>query len=205
MLQPAGSSRTASVGSGCTGLSRQASAQPLQGGCLSPSAPATPQQQGEPGSAPGQQEDDALPAAAIAVATPDAGASTQSSAQQLLAGSAVPLVSPVHGAAAAPAAAGQKKQQAQVAPHSSSDSGLAAGSPPCSSPARVSAPPRVQPPHSPSPDPIAEQARQCCTDSLRLCTRACLHKLSAAAAIMLWQAFCRNGGRPAAPAALGFC
>ena len=214
VLQPAGSSRAASVGSGCAGLSRQASAQPLQGGCLSPSPPATPQQQGEAGAAPGQQEDDALPAVAAAVGTPDAEAPAQHSALDPSASRAVPLVSPAApttpATAAAPAAGAQGRQQAQPPAHGSSKGALEAGSPPCSSPARSSAPRPVQPPLSPSPDPIAEQARLCSalTDCTCALTHACAcsadhtaavqHELSAVAAVTLWRAFCRHGGRPAA-------
>ena len=202
MLQPAGSSCAASIGSGCMGLSRQASAQPSQGGCLSPSAPATPQQQGEAISAPGQQEDEAPSTRATAVGAPDAEAPAEHRAPEPSASPAATLVSPAApqtpGAAATTAAAAGDGQQLLSAAHGGSKGALEAGSPPCSSPAHVPAPPRVQPPHSPSPDPIAEQARQCCTDRLRLCTHACLRTLRQSP-----QLLCSTSSRQRLPAQFG--
>ena len=183
MLQPAGSSRAASVGSGSASLSRQPSAQPPQGGCLSPSAPATPQQQGEAAAAPAQQEDEAPPTRAAAMGAADAGHAAEPSARGLSASPAVAEVSPVApttpSMATAPAAAARDGQQVQVAPQGSSKNGIEAGSPPCSSPARLSAPRPVQPLHSPSPDPIAEQARLC--SDLIDCACALVHACACSA------------------------
>lgn len=160
VLQPSNSSRAASVSSS---LSRQASAQPLQGGCLSPPLPATPQQHWE-SAASGQQEDEAAFEQAATGAAPEAGSTLQAAAADAAPQSAAGAEL---GDAAAIAEGDDSWQLERDAPAAEAISAAAAANEAaptgtassCGSPARHSATRAVQPPPSPSPDPIAEQAR----------------------------------------------